>query len=199
MQNLRLEGKVSIVWSMLIANSFFLDTVENWTTALEKSLPDFENNAPISGQVFLAGSPIFFPNYKILKLMDDAGLNAVADDLCSGLPIFPGGVNVSDTAEFGLLSALAERYHQGCLCPTFADNERRIHNIINPAKNGQFKGVIFQVLKGCHPYDLESFTLENMLKDHGLKFIRLETDYTADDSQNLLTRLEAYRHNLEIK
>ena len=196
LRELRRQGKVPAVWAVLIANCFFLDDVENWTGALEQVLPAFEQNTPREGRVFLAGSPIYFPNYKMLKLMDDAGLNAVADDLCSSERIFPGGITYTDSSEFGLLSALAQRYHQGCLCPTFSDNERRVNNIINPTQKHLIDGVVFQVLKGCHPYDLESFTMELKLKDHGLKFIKLETDYTAEDSQNLLTRLEAYRHNL---
>lgn len=196
LRELRRAGKVPAVWAVLISNCFFLDTVENWTAALERVLPVFDQNSPRDGRVFLAGSPIYFPNYKMLKLMDEAGLNVVADDLCSSERIFPGGITYTDNSEFGLLAALAQRYHQGCLCPTFSDNERRVNNIINPSQQHLIEGVVFQVLKGCHPYDLESFTLELKLKDHGLKFIKLETDYNAEDSQNLLTRLEAYRHNL---
>jgi benzoyl-CoA reductase/2-hydroxyglutaryl-CoA dehydratase subunit BcrC/BadD/HgdB len=196
---LRRQGAVPAVWFTSIANSFFYDTAENWTAAVARALPAFEGRPRpgAGGRVFLAGSPIFFPNFKLLELMEEAGLTVVADDLCSSERLFPGAVNISDHSEFGLLSALAERYHQGCLCPTFADNDRRVNNIINPAKREYFEGVVFQVLKGCHPYDLESFSLAGPLQAEGLKFLRLETDYTAEDSQNLLTRLEAYRHHLE--
>ena len=196
---LRRQGAVPAVWFTLIANSFFYDTAENWTAAVARALPAFDGSPQpgASGRVFLAGSPIFFPNFKLLELLEEAGLTVVADDLCSSERLFPGAVNISDNSEFGLLSALAERYHQGCLCPTFADNDRRVNNIINPAKREYFEGVVFQVLKGCHPYDLESFSLAEPLQAEGLKFLRLETDYTAEDSQNLLTRLEAYRHHLE--
>jgi len=192
----RRSGGVPAVWYTLITNSFFHDTVENWTAALEKALPLFSENPHGGGRVFLAGSPVFFPNYKIFDLLEEAGLTVTADDLCSSERIFPGAVNYSDRSEFGLLSALAERYHQGCLCPTFADNDRRINNIINPQRKTFYEGVVFQVLKGCHPYDLESFSIAETLKDNGLRYLRLETDHSAEDSRNLLTRLEAYRHNL---
>ena len=195
---LRRLGKVPPIWFTIISNAFWMDTPENWTLALIKTLPAFEQNTAITnGRVFLAGSPVFFPNYKILKLADEAGLYIAADDLCSGERIFPGTVAFSDTSEFGFLSALAERYHQGCLCPTFAGNDRRINNILRPAQKTYFNGVVFQILKGCHPYDLESFTLEKALKKAGLKFVKLETDYTAEDSQNLMTRLEAFGQNLK--
>jgi benzoyl-CoA reductase/2-hydroxyglutaryl-CoA dehydratase subunit BcrC/BadD/HgdB len=116
------------------------------------------------------------------------------DDLCSSGRIFSGGANLGDTSEYGLVSALARRCHQGCICPTFADNSRRVNSII--ARREHFGGVIYHVLKGCHPCDAESYALEPALKERGLKLLRLETDYTAEDSRNLLTRLEAFRSAL---
>jgi benzoyl-CoA reductase/2-hydroxyglutaryl-CoA dehydratase subunit BcrC/BadD/HgdB len=103
-------------------------------------------------------------------------------------------VQTGDSSEYGLVSSLAERYHEGCICPTFANNDRRVNNILANAK--EYEGVLFHVLKGCHPYDLESYSIEEKLKQQGLKFLRLETDYTAEDSRSLLVRLEAFRQTL---
>ncbi|GHU03102.1 r-phenyllactate dehydratase small subunit [Betaproteobacteria bacterium] len=192
---LRRQGLLSSAWFLLITNTFFLDKVENWTAALEKLLPTLScsvNSA--KRRIFLAGSPIFFPNFKLPRLLEEAGLCVTGDDICSGERLFPGGVSFKDSSVFGLIEALAQRYHQGCLCPTFADNQRRIRNI--EAQAEYFDGVVFHVLKGCHPYDLESYTIESGLKKQGIKFIRLETDHASEDSQNLLTRLEAYSHTL---
>lgn len=194
---LKRQGRMPSVWFSIITNAFFYDDVERWTEHVRAVTAKFRNAEPTGKGVFLAGSPIFFPNLKILHLLEDAGLNPVADDLCSSERLFPGAVFCNDSSEHGLLKAMAQRYHQGCLCPTFADNDRRVNNIISPANQGLFGGVVFQVLKGCHPFDLESLSLEQRLKDEGLKYIKLETDYTAEDSQNLLTRLEAYRSTLD--
>ena len=193
---LRRAGLVPGPWFFLIAGSFFLDRVENWIAAVEKTLPGFTQVMPKSGRIFLAGSPVFFPNFKLPRLLEEAGLLVVGDDLCSSERIFPINAAVDDPSEEGLLRALAESYHQGCLCPVFGDNERRINNIWEALPGAEFKGVVFHVLKGCHPYDLESYGLEAPLKDNGLRFLRVETDYTAEDSQNILTRLEAFRRTL---
>ena len=195
--DLKREGRMSGLWYVAISNSFFFDTVERWTQNIEAVLPKFKERPAGGKNIFLAGSPVFFPNLKMVHLIEDAGLNVVMDDLCSSERLFPGAVYYDDPSDHGLLKALAQRYHQGCLCPTFADNDRRINNIIAPAHKPLYKGVVFHVLKGCHPFDLESMTLERRLKDDGLKYIKLETDYTSEDSQNLLTRLEAYRSALE--
>ena len=194
---LKREGRLPALWFSIITNAFFYDNVECWTEHTRAVSAKFKSAEPAGKGVFLAGSPIFFPNLKILHLLEDAGLNPVADDLCSSERLFPGAVFCDDPSEHGMLKAMAQRYHQGCLCPTFADNDRRVNNIISPANKGLFGGVVFQVLKGCHPFDLESLSLEQRLKGEGLKYIKLETDYTAEDSQNLLTRLEAYRSTLD--
>ena len=193
---LRRAGMVPALWFFLIANAFFLDSVENWTAALEKALPGFKQSALTGGRIFLAGSPIFFPNFKLLHLLEKAGLVVTGDDLCSSERIFPVNIAVNDPSREGLLNALAESYHQGCLCPTFGDSEHRINNIREALPDADFLGLVFHVLKGCHPFDLESFVMEAPLKEAGLRFLRVESDYGTEDVQNLLTRLEAFRKTL---
>jgi benzoyl-CoA reductase/2-hydroxyglutaryl-CoA dehydratase subunit BcrC/BadD/HgdB len=193
----RIEGRLPPLWFLLVMSAFFLDEVSGWTARVESLLPALTRRREIGGgRVFLAGSPIVFPNFKLPLLIEEAGLTAVADDLCSLERLFPGTLATGDTSLFGLVSALAGSYHQGCLCPVFADNERRINNILNQRREAAFRGVVFSVLKGCHPYDLESYSLEAPLKAQGLRFLRLETDYTLEDRQNLLTRLEAFRETI---
>jgi benzoyl-CoA reductase/2-hydroxyglutaryl-CoA dehydratase subunit BcrC/BadD/HgdB len=193
----RMEGRLPSLWFMLVMSAFFLDDVVGWTARVENLLPALTRRREIvDGRIFLAGSPIVFPNFKLPLLIEEAGLTAVADDLCSSERLFPGTLATGDTSVFGLVSALAGSYHQGCLCPVFADNERRINNILNQRQEAAFQGVVFGVLKGCHPYDLESYSLEAPLKARGLRFLRLETDYAQEDRQNLLTRLEAYRETI---
>ena len=191
-------GRVSASAAQAVCNSFFLDAPETWTERLSAALPALRGRAPEGARpkVFLAGSPAFFPNLKILALMEEAGLSAAYDDLCSSERLLPGPIPVDDPSEPALIKAMAQRYHQGCLCPTFSDNDRRVNSILSPANKGRFKGVVYHVLKGCHPFDLESLSLEAKIKEAGLKFLRVETDYGPEDSQNILTRLEAFRASL---
>lgn len=186
------------IWFFCIANTFMLDGLERWTKHLELVVKRFQSAAPRLNpyKVFLAGSPVIFPNLKLLQLIEQAGMAVCADDLCSSERIFPGATVYEDSSEHGLLKALAERYHQGCICPTFADNERRVNNILKITGSHQIKGIVFHVLKGCHPYDIESFSIEEKIKKSGCKFLKIETDYVREDSQNILTRLEAFKQTL---
>jgi benzoyl-CoA reductase/2-hydroxyglutaryl-CoA dehydratase subunit BcrC/BadD/HgdB len=193
LEDRRSAGAVPFVWFLVIANSFFLDAPESWMEAVNALLPALRDERR-GGRVFFAGSPVFFPNFKLPLLLEEAGLTVTGDDLCSSGRIFPGGIKSGNASEYEMIADLAGRYHEGCLCPTFADNDRRINGILGNADN--FEGVVFHVLKGCHPYDIESCLLEEPLARSGLKFLRLETDYTAEDSRNLLTRIEAFAQTL---
>jgi benzoyl-CoA reductase/2-hydroxyglutaryl-CoA dehydratase subunit BcrC/BadD/HgdB len=215
----RSAGRIPFPWFLAVTNAFFLDSPERWTAgvhALVKALAGDTEGAGKPGEtgaaraegavrVFIAGSPIFFPGWKLPHLLEEAGLDVFCDDLCSSGRIFPGNVGLSDESVEGMTAALAERYHHGCLCPTFADNDRRVNNILALSGSGgqavsaqrNYRGVIYHVLKGCHPCDIESYSLEGALKARGFRFLRLETDYTAEDSRNLLTRLEAFKQTLE--
>ena len=176
----------------------FIDNLEVWSGQVNRTIEKLhrQQKQENSSRIFVAGSPIIFPNLKLLQLIEQAGMSITADDICSSERIMPGGIIYNDTSEYGMLRAIAERYHKACVCPTFADNSRRVNNIISTAKEYNIKGVIFNLLKGCHPYDIEAITIERKLKEHGLKFIKIETDYGKEDSQNILTRLEAFKQTL---
>ncbi|MCP4686814.1 MAG: 2-hydroxyacyl-CoA dehydratase [Desulfobacterales bacterium] len=191
---LRREGRIAGVWFMAATNSFMLDSVERWTENIHRAMEAVKAHprAPGGQGVYLAGSPIVFPNFKLPELIEAAGMHIRGDDLCTSERIWPGAVCYDDPSRHGLLRALAERYHNACICPTFADNERRINKIFNTLQRRGIRGVIHHVLKGCHPFDIESFDLEPRLKRHGYKFLKIETDYVQEDSRNLLTRLEAF-------
>lgn len=191
----RRQGGVAGAWFAVVVNSFMLDSVETWTDHVLEALESVVERHPCATAgkgVFLAGSPIIFPNFKLLNLIEAAGMQILADDLCTSERIWPGAVRFEDASFHGLLRALAERYHRACICPTFADNERRINSILHTLRRHPIRGVIHHVLKGCHPFDIESFGLEERLKQEGYTFLKIETDYVLEDSQNILTRLEAF-------
>lgn len=196
---LRRRGVLPGIWYLLLANTFMLDRLTVWREHLRRVLQALQDRpAPsVSAGIFMAGSPIVFPNFKMLEIIEQAGMAAIADDLCTSERIFPGGVAYRDTSRDGLLRALSERYHTACICPTFIDNDRRVNNIFLAAETAPIRGVIYHLLKGCHPYDIEAITVERRLRESGLKFIKIETDYGREDSQNIATRLEAFRQTLD--
>ena len=194
---LRRKGAISGTWSIVIANAFMLDNVESWTEKAEVVLKNY--NMPKEKKnpdVFLAGAPIFFPNLKISELIEEAGMFIAGDELCTSERNLVGASVYDDYSEYGLIRALAERTHLSCSCPTFTDNNRRIKNILDTMRAHNIKGVIYYILKGCHPYDIESFQFEKTIKENGFHYIKIETDYSQTDRQQILVRLEAFRETL---
>lgn len=53
-------------------------------------------------------------------------------------------------------------------------------------------GVIYHVLKGQIEYDFELNRLENIFSELEIPFIRLETDYSPQDVEQLRIRVEAF-------
>ncbi len=194
---LRRGKAISGTWSIVLANSFMLDEVQAWTEKLEAALKNYRGpKKDTSPDVFLAGSPVFFPYLKISELIEEAGMFIVADELCSSERTLAGAPVYDDPSEYGLLRALAERSQLSCSCPTFTDNYRRLRNILHTMRTHNIKGVVYHVLKGCHPYDIESFNFEKTIRENGFHFMKIETDYSKEDRQNILTRLEAFRETL---
>lgn len=192
----RRKRLISGVWSIVMANAFMIDDVESWTENIKLVLKNYTkprgDNNPC---VFFAGSPVCFPYLKILELIEEAGMNIIADELCTSERIM-AGIVYDEPSEYGLLKALADRYHLACSCPTYTDNSRRLRNILNTMRIHNIKGVIYHLLKGCHPYDIESLQFEKTVKDNGFHFLKIETDYSREDRQNILARLEAFRETL---
>lgn len=194
----RKQGRLAASLFMIVTQAFGLERIETWCDngqTLLESITDRDVTS-VRPRVYLTGSPLSFPNFKLLHLIEEAGMQVCADDLCSSERIFPGGVCYDDPSEHGLMKALAQRYHRACTCPTFADNDRRINKLLHTLNQRHIAAVVIHVLKGCHPYDIESKTLEKRLKQEGIKCITIETDYVEEDRQNLLTRLEAFRSTL---
>ena len=194
---LRRLQKVPPLHFAAITNSFVYDDVNEWIIHVNRYIDALNRTPEEKTPVFLAGSPILFPNYKLLTLIENAGMSVVADDLCSMERVFPGATCYEDRSEYGLMRALAERNHKACICPTFADNQRRVNSMQNVLLKENIKGIVYHVLKGCHPYDIESVIIEKKLKASGYRFLKIETDYVEEDEQNIITRLEAFRQTLE--
>ena len=119
------------------------------------------------------------------------------DDLCSGGRVFPGAAAYEDGSDYALIRALAERHHKACTCPTFADNDRRLNRLVHTLETKNIRGVVFHVLKGCHPFDMDAGILEERLKEKNVRFLKIETDYVREDEQNIVTRLEAFSRTLQ--
>jgi benzoyl-CoA reductase/2-hydroxyglutaryl-CoA dehydratase subunit BcrC/BadD/HgdB len=143
---------------------------------------------PDSFRVLVTGCPVGGDATKIFKVIEDAGGVVVAPDACTGMKAFMGDIeeNTSDP-----VAAIAKRYLQiPCACMT--PNEGRLRALSEMIKQFKPDVVIDFVLQACHSYNVESYKIgKHVTENHGLPFLKVETDYSDGDIGQLRTRVEA--------
>ncbi len=143
--------------------------------------------------VLLTGVPAPHGAEKVLDIIEEAGATVVVQETCTGLKPL-----LEDVAETGdPLEAIARKYyHLPCSCMT--PNTRRMEILDRLIEEFRPGGVIDLVWHACLTYDLESAGLKRHLEaEHGLPYLKIITDYSPSDSQQLRLRIEAFIAMLE--
>jgi len=85
----------------------------------------------------------------------------------------------------------AERYLK-LPCACMSPNRRRLDQLDRLITRFQPDVVIDVILNACHAYNVESYKIREHVKgQHGLPFLKIETDYMESDVKQLRTRVEA--------
>ena len=142
-------------------------------------------------RILLTGTPLAVPNWKLHNIIETSGAVVVCEEMCTGTRYFENLVDETKTTIDEQIDALANRY-MGINCACFTPNTGRIDDIIRLAKEYKVDGVIDVNLKFCSLYDVEGYTVERALKEAGIPVMRIETDYTDNDAEQLRTRIGAF-------
>lgn len=186
--------------SAYLGASEWADAMATLNDALERRARI--NESPVRKdlpRIMLTGSPIVFPNVKIPLLIEEAGGLVVADETCTGERGMSDPVVPVDVSFDGLMRSLAIRAMRPCPCPTFADNSQRIYRLRQMVRDYHVEGVVYHVLRGCLVYDYEYRLVEEELERLGIPVIRLESDYTDEDVEQLRIRAEAFVEMIKLR
>ena len=95
-------------------------------------------------------------------------------------------------AEGDLLGAIAEKYfHLPCSC--MMPNKGRFELIDSLVEEYRPQGIVDLIWQACHTYNVEAALLkEHVEKKHGLPFLKIETDYSPSDTEQIRLRVEAF-------
>ena len=193
--------------ALTVMNSMAYDDITHWGEHLKKLndelLQKKDKNECLTKKklprILLTGSPITFPNMKIPLLIEEQGGIIVADGNCLGDRAANDLVSVCDDSLGGYYRALANRYVKPCPCPIFPDNEARIRRIENAVKDARIDGIIYHVLRGCVVYDYEFEQIEKYFSKKGIPVIRLESDFSDEDAEQLRIRIDAFIEMINFK
>ncbi len=159
---------------------------------IKKGMTPFPENAK---RIMVSGCPSVMGNWKIHSIIETSGGVVVADETCTGTKYFKDLVETKANDLDGLLSAIADRYLKlNCSC--FTPNNDRMETVVNLAKESKVNGVVQYILQYCHTYNIEAIRVEGALKQVDLPSIKIETDYSEEDTEQIRTRLEAFMEKL---
>lgn len=131
------------------------------------------------------------PNWKLPMIVEKAGAVIVGEESCVGERGTRNRVDDSGDTLDALMEAIVDRYFK-VDCAIFTPNPDRLDHIETMAREYKADGVIHFGLQFCQPYLMESLPVEKALKEKGIPVLRVETDYSSEDVQQLQTRVEAF-------
>jgi benzoyl-CoA reductase/2-hydroxyglutaryl-CoA dehydratase subunit BcrC/BadD/HgdB len=185
--------------ALLITQLAFFDDPERFTRELNSLCDELEvrvakgeGAAPRGApRILVSGTPMALPFWKLHHLVETAGAVIVAEETCTGTRYFAGMVAEDGRTVDEQLRNIAQRFTKvNCAC--FTPNSERLTDVLRLARETKADGVIYFSLQFCQPFALEGRRVEKALEGEGIPVLRLESDYSAEDSGQLKTRIEAF-------
>ena len=90
-----------------------------------------------------------------------------------------------------IYQAIAERY-LAIGCSVMTPDTNRYELLERLLDEYQVEGVVEMTLQACHTYNIEAKSIEKRVKEKGLPYIHIETDYSQADVGQLDTRIAAF-------
>ena len=160
--------------------------------AQARALPTPDSTRPA---VLITGVPMPNGAEKVIDIIEEAGATVVAQENCTGLKPLYEDIDpalAEDGAPGDLWEAVARKYfHLPCSCMT--PNKGRIDLLDGLIEEFRPAGIIDLVWQSCLTYDVESELVRRHVESrHGLPYLKIVTDYSPSDVQQLRLRVEAF-------
>ena len=114
--------------------------------------------------------------------------DGIAPDSCTGMKNFMTDIEENAADQY---MALSRRYLEiPCACMT--PNDRRLGHLDRMIERFRPDVVVDVILHACHTHNVESRKVMDYIQDrHGLPFLKIETDYSTGDAEQIRTSVEA--------
>ena len=144
--------------------------------------------SPDAKRILVTGCPIGGVLEKTVKAIEAAGGVVVCFENCTGIKAMLDDVD-ADAPD--IVAAVAEKYLKiGCAVMT--PDKRRMELLRRLVPEYKVDGVVEIDLQACTAYAVESYTVRGLMEELDVPYMAIETDYSASDSGQLATRLEAF-------
>ena len=125
---------------------------------------------------------------KVVKAIEENGGNVVVYENCGGAKSVD---RLIDEDAEDIYQAIAERY-LAIGCSVMTPDTNRYELLERLLDEYQVEGVVEMTLQACHTYNIEAKSIEKRVKEKGLPYIHIETDYSQADVGQLDTRIAAF-------
>lgn len=193
--------KVADYFAMASASFYVLP--DAWTGHAKLLLKEAEGRRPEyvppqgRKKILLAGAPVIYPYFKILDVLDSAGLDVACDVLCSAHGKLADPVVIDEETEEGVIRALALKHVAASMCPCFLSFNKFAEHVLDRVKTLQIDGVVFHSLRLCQLFDVQAHLLRQSLKAANIPLLVIKSDLGEEDIGQIRTRVEAFREMLE--
>lgn len=153
------------------------------------SIPSDGKITPGSGKprVLLTGCPVGQGSEKVISLIEGLGGTVVAMENCSGYKT----LELQTEKKYDdPIVALAHKYIQ-MPCSCMSPNPYRLELLGRMIGDFHVHAVVDLTWQACHTYNIEASDVMKLVKNEGIPYLHLETDYSSSDLENLKVRLEA--------
>ncbi len=192
--------------ALLVNQVFFYDDPVRFTDSVNALCDELEERVKKGEGVFakgtprilMSGCPMAVPNWKVPMIIETSGSVIVGEESCVGERGTQWLTQEAGGSIPELLDNIVDRYFK-IDCAVFTPNPSRVDHIRDMFERYGAKGIIHYGLQFCHPYLVESGPVENVLEAAGMPVLRLETDYSQEDTGQLKTRIEAFMERIEAR
>jgi benzoyl-CoA reductase/2-hydroxyglutaryl-CoA dehydratase subunit BcrC/BadD/HgdB len=142
-------------------------------------------------KVIMAGIVVEPP--AIYGMIDQVKGNIVADTLCTASRYIYHDVEIGpDPAE-----ALADRHlRKPLFSPINADPERIPADLVELYRQAKAEAIFYCHIKYCEAQDYDLPDIKARMREEGIPFLELETEYQTTHSAQMRTRLEAFHESV---
>ena len=173
--------------------SFYIDPnvmVDILESVYEKLQAEPASAALTAPRILLIGPNLGYGDYKIPELIQEAGGEIAAEEICEGTRSYLNDIDYSGD----LYQSLAKAYLEDRLpCAYMRNSPRpRLEFSLKLIEDFAVDGVVWYEIPCCETYDAESFYFHKQLTALDIPMLILEPDYGAGDEGQMKTRLEAF-------
>lgn len=186
---------------------YFADSLDEWMIHVSRLIGELDElsrrfvmTQKDQPKVIVLGSPVVFPNYKVLQLISAAGMRiaAVADSLSLEADLTVSGSKRLISSE-RLLDQIVSDHLRATSSGARVNNEGLYSYFLHLVRELHPDGIVYHILKGQIEYDFELPYIEKAAEELDIPVFRLETDYQYQDVEQLRIRMEAFGEMLTQK